>query len=102
MLSKITGREILEEARMPNINIVLRARDLRWNWLGHILGMGERRTVRQVLLHCVKRTQESIFGDLIDPDVDKAISLAKDRAEWNPILGNKRRNHLHLQSCCLC
>ncbi len=35
-----------------------------------------------VLLHCVKPTPESIFGDLIDTDVDKAISLAKDRVEW--------------------
>ncbi len=50
MLSKITGREIVDEARTPSINVLLRTRDLRWNWLGHILPMDERRTVRQVLL----------------------------------------------------
>ncbi len=36
---------------------------------------------RQVLLNCVKPTPESIFGDLIDPDINGAISLAKDRIE---------------------
>ncbi len=34
----------------PQSDIVLRARDQRWNWLGHIPRMDERRTVRQVLL----------------------------------------------------
>ncbi len=50
MLSKISGRRIADEAREPSIDIVLRARDQRWNWLGHILRMDERRTVRQALL----------------------------------------------------
>ncbi len=79
MLSKITGREIADESRMRSISVLIRAIDLRWNWLGHILRMDERRTVRQVLLNCVKPTLESILGDLIDKDINKAISLAKDR-----------------------
>ncbi len=54
-------------------------KDLRWNWLRHILRMDERRTVRQVLLNCVKPTQESILGDLNGKDVNRAISLARDR-----------------------
>ncbi len=29
-----------------SINVLLRTRDLRWNWLGHILRMDKRRTVR--------------------------------------------------------
>ncbi len=82
MLSKITGREIADEARMPSINVLLRARDLRSNWLGHILRMDEGRIVRQVLLNCVKPTQESILVDLIDKDVNTTFSLAKDRIEW--------------------
>ncbi len=51
---------------------------LGWIWLGRI---DARRTVRQVLLNCVKPTPDSIFGELIDPDVNAAISVAKDKIE---------------------
>ncbi len=87
---KITGKEIADEARTPTISVLLRARDLRWNWLGYILKMDERRTARQVLLNCVKPKPESIFGDLIDLDVNEAISLAKDRIEWKKNRPSKR------------
>ncbi len=40
------------------------------------------RTVRQVLLNCVKPTQESILGELNAKDVITAVSLARDRIEW--------------------
>ncbi len=99
MLSKVTSSEISDEARKPAINGLLPVRELRCNWLGHVLRMDERRTARQVLLNCVKPTPESIFGDLIDSNT--AISLATDRAEWkknrpsnagSPIWGIKRRN----------
>ncbi len=59
--------------------------DIRWNWLGHILRMDERRTVRQVLLNCVKPTQESILGDLNGKDVNAAIAWAMDRIEWKKL-----------------
>ncbi len=36
----------------------------------------------QVLLNCVKATQESILGDLNGKDANTAISLARDRTEW--------------------
>ncbi len=50
---------------------------------GDILGPPyTSRTVRQVLLNCVKPTPESIFGDQINIDVNAAINLAKDRIEW--------------------
>ncbi len=78
------------QRRHPRNPVLLRARDLRWNWLGHILRMNERRTVRQVLLNCVKPTPKSIFGDLIDLDVNEAISLAKDRIEWKKNRPSKR------------
>ncbi len=74
MLSRMTGREIADEARTVSINVLLRTRDVRWNWLGHILRMDDRRTVRQVLLNCVKPTQESILGDLNGKDVNAAIA----------------------------
>ncbi len=35
-----------------------------------------------VLLNCVKPTPESIFGDLIDAEMNVAISFAKVRIEW--------------------
>ncbi len=60
------------------------------NWLGHILRMDERRTVRQILLNCVKPTPVSIFGGLIDIGVNEAISLAKDRIEWKKNRPSKR------------
>ncbi len=41
MLSKVSGRLIAEEAREPSIDIALRARDQRWNWLGHNPRAGE-------------------------------------------------------------
>ncbi len=61
-LSKITGREIADEARMPTVDVILFARDLRWNWLGHILRTDEQRLVRQVLLNCVKPIAESVLA----------------------------------------
>ena len=90
MLSKITGRHIAAEAREPSIDIVLRARDQRWNWLGHILRMNERRTVRQVLLHCVKPTAESLFSDVPDLNIDKALKIAMNRIEWKNLRPSKR------------
>ncbi len=45
--------------------------------------MDERRLVRQVLLNCVKPTPKSMLGDLIETDVQAAISLAEDIIEWN-------------------
>ncbi len=90
MLSKITGRGIPEEAKAPTLNLVLRARDLRWNWLGHILRMDESRLVRKVLLQCFRPTPESIFGDVLDLDVLAAIHLANDRIEWEKNRPSKR------------
>ncbi len=57
MLAKITGRTIQEEARNPTINVVMKARDKRWSWLGHVPRMPEHCLVRQVLLNCVRPTQ---------------------------------------------
>ncbi len=57
----------------------------QWNWLGHILRMDERRTVRQVLLNCVKPTQKSIRRDQIDKDMNAAIRLARGRIEWKSL-----------------
>ncbi len=60
---------------------VIRARDQRRNWLGHILRMEGHRITQQVLLKYVKPTPESILGDVLGLDIQAAISLAKERAE---------------------
>ncbi len=73
MLSNISGRPIADDSRERSVDIVLRARDQRWNWLGHILLLDESRTVRQVLLQCVTPTPESLFGDVPDLNIDKAL-----------------------------
>ncbi len=51
MLARITGRTIAEEERNPTINVVLKARDRRWSWLGHGVHMPEHRLVSRVLLN---------------------------------------------------
>ncbi len=63
----------------------MRARDQRWNWLGHILRMEGHRLTRQVLLQCLKLTPESILGDVSGLEIQAAINLAKERVEWKKI-----------------
>ncbi len=78
-LSKLTAKEIADKARTPAVDVLFHPRHVRWNGLGYILRMDERRLVRQMLLSCVKPTPEPAFGDLIDPDINAAIGLANDR-----------------------
>ncbi len=42
-------------------------------------GMDEDGLVRKVLLNCVQPTKESLYGDIPDLDVEKAIEIARDR-----------------------
>ncbi len=48
-------------------------------------GMDEDGLVRKVLLNCVQPTKESLYGDIPDLDVEKAIEIAKDREKWKKI-----------------
>ncbi len=83
MLATITGRTIQEEAQNPTINVVTKARDRRWSWLGHVLRMPEHRLVRQVLLNCVKPTHETIFADVPNLSIENATKMSKDRKLWS-------------------
>ncbi len=65
-MSKITRRTVAEKARDPTLNILIRARDQRWNWLGHILRMDEDRLTRRILLECVPPTPESLYGGVLN------------------------------------
>ncbi len=82
MLSKINGRSIAKEAQQPSLYVLMRARDHRWNYLGHILGMEEHSDTGQVLLQCLKPAPESLFSDVPDLDIYTAINLAMNRVEW--------------------
>ncbi len=79
MLSGITGRTIADEAREQTLDVMMRARDRRWNWLGHVLRLEEHRVIRRVLMNCVRPTPDSLFGDIPDLDSRKAAEIAKDR-----------------------
>ncbi len=72
MLAAITGRTIQEESRNPTINVVMKALDGRWSWLGHVLRMPEHRLVRQVMLNCVKPTHETLFADVPNLSIENA------------------------------
>ncbi len=79
MLATITGRTMEEEARNPTIHVVMKARDRRWSWLGHVLSMPEHRLLRKVLLNCVKPTHETIFADVPSLSIENTTEMSKDR-----------------------
>ncbi len=83
MLATITARTIQEEARNPTISVVMKARDRRRSWLGHVLRMPEHRLVRQVLLNCVEPTQETLFADVPNLSIENATKMSKDRKLWS-------------------
>ncbi len=82
-LATITGRTIQEEARNTTINVVMKARDRRWSWLGHVLCMPEHRLVRQVLLNCIRPTHETLFADVPNLSIENATKMSKDRKLWS-------------------
>ncbi len=88
-LSRITGRSIVEEVRTPSANIqwIL---ETRWSWIGQILRMDEDRLLRKVLLKCAKPENESLYGDIPDLNVEKAIEAARDRENCKKIRPPRR------------
>ncbi len=76
-------------AREPTLDIMMRARDRLWNWLGHILRL-EDRVIRRVLMNSVRPTPNSLFGDFPDLDSRKAAEIAKDREKWKILRPSKR------------
>ncbi len=84
------GRTIADEAREPTPDVMMRARERRWNRLGHILRMEEHRVIRRVLMNCDKPTPGSLFGDVPDLDSGKAAEIAKDWEKWKSLWPSKR------------
>ncbi len=66
ILSRIPGLTIPDEARELTLDVVMRAGDRRWNWLGHTLGLEGQRIIRQVLMNCVRPIPDLLFGDVLD------------------------------------
>ncbi len=85
MLSRIAGRTIAEEARKPTLDVVMRATDRRWNWLGHIRRLEQHRIIRQVLLSCVRPTPDSRSGDVPGLDSKKASEIAMAEKRGNAV-----------------
>ncbi len=52
--------------------------------------MHEDSLVRKVLLHCVKPEKESLFGDIPNRNVEKAIETAGDREKWKKVRPSQR------------
>ncbi len=72
-----------KEARNRTIDVVMKERDRRWSWLGHVLRMPEHRLVRQFLFNCVRPTHETLFADVPNLSIDNATKLSKDRKLWS-------------------
>ena len=72
LLARFTGRTIHEEARRPSFDMLLKMRQRRLSWLGHILRLGSERLVQTAVK--VER-QQGIDGSIwMDaPDVDYAM-----------------------------
>ncbi len=84
------GRTIAEEARKLMLDVVMRAGDRRWNWLGHILRLEQHRIIQQVLLVCARPTPDSLFGDVPEPDPRKAAEIPNDRETWKRLRPSQR------------
>ncbi len=85
MLSRIAGRTIADEAREQTLDVIMRAKGRRWNWLGHILHLEEHRVIRRVLMNCVRPTPDSLFDDVPDLDSRKTGEIAKDMEKWKSL-----------------
>ncbi len=73
-----------EEARNPTINVVMKAQDRRWSWLGHVLRMPEHRLERKVLLKLCQTYSRDAFLGRTKPKVSKTLlKMSKDRKLWS-------------------
>ncbi len=92
MLSRIRGRRFADEHREPTLDVVMRARERRWNWLGCIFPRDENSVLPQVLINCIELT---LFSDDTDLDNRNEVELPTDRAYWKILKHSKRGKHLH-------
>ena len=94
MLSLITKRSIHDEARTSTFNAVNHVLSRRWEYLGHILRMDDRRALKRFLLELSPAEQPYIAGSLLADTcfqtVNEMKEAAADRKRWRA--ANGRRN----------
>ncbi len=89
----IAGRTIPGEAREPTLDVMMRARDRQ------CLRREDHRVVRRVLLNCIWRTLDSLFGDVPDQDGRKAAEIAAVWEKWKSS-GLQSVANLFMGKCC--
>ncbi len=60
------------------LDVVMSARDTRWNWFDDIFRLDQHRIIRQVLLNCASATPDSLVDDV----PRKAAEIPVDRETW--------------------
>ena len=90
-MAHITKREVRDEYNDPTYPLVMKARQRRLRWLGHVLRMGEHRLVRVAVVSLTERVlrgeSEGKGTVIMDApgcgSVDELVELAQDRQLWN-------------------
>ena len=65
MLSLITKRSIHDEAKTPTFDVIEHFLSRRWEYLGHILRMDDRRALKRFLLELSPAEQPYVEGSLL-------------------------------------
>ena len=86
MLATITKRTIHDEARTPTFNIVSYVLDRRWEYLGHILRLDDRRALKRFFVKLSPAVQPYPEGSLLAQSsfrsMDETMEAARDRKRW--------------------
>ena len=87
-LSKITKREIREEARDPTFDLCLFLRSQRLSFLGHLLRADESNMVRQVIMaRGTLHRNGDLFMDAPDhSSIAELTAIATDRDQWRELV----------------
>ena len=96
MMSLITKNSIHHEAKYPTFDAVSYIKQLRHDFLGHILRMDPSRSLRRFTIELSCREAPFRAGSLLSEttfqDIDEAINAAQDRSEWRNIIRGRKDN----------
>ncbi len=76
IFSKIMGRMIATRLAKTTLDAVMRARDRRWNWLGHIRRLEQHGVIRKVIFELRRTNPDSLFGDAPDLYLKKTAEIS--------------------------
>jgi hypothetical protein len=89
---RLTDRGFSDENRDPTYPLVVKVRQRRFRWLGHVLRLEEDRLVRTAVLQLVQKCLEGESADgtiLMDApahgSVEELLELANDKQLWNGV-----------------